>query len=76
MRSNTEMIKISVEEVGSPKKTVQVEKDSTVRAGLEAAGVDISKAKTITIGGEAAELDYILDANDEIYVIPNLKGNK
>lgn len=75
------MIKVRVVEAGGACETVNLPEDSTVADALRAARVRTDVQKTIEIGDqslngrEEAHLDTIVNEEDIVYVIPQIKGN-
>jgi len=70
------MIKVRVSEQGGVFKEVELNDNATVETALKAAGARLDVSKEIRVNNEIATLDDLLDNNDTVFVIPQVKGNK
>ena len=70
------MITVRVSEVGGVFKEVEVAEGSTVETALKTAGANINVMKEIRVNTEPAELSDIVEHGDNIYMVPQIKGNR
>ena len=68
-------IKVRVVEQGGVFAEVSLDDNSTVEMALRRANARLDVAKEIRVNNEPATLEDILDNNDSIFVIPQVKGN-
>ena len=70
------MITVRVVEQGGAFQQVDLEDNSTVEQALRKANARLDVQKEIRVNNEPAELDDMLDNNDTVFVIPQVKGNR
>lgn len=70
-------IKVTIGRFGSEPQEVEIEKDSTVRAGLEEVGITVEGSDKVWVNGVRASLRDVLETGDIVNVVtPKQAGVK
>lgn len=68
-------MKVKVTAPGAYTGEVEVQEGATIEQALRIAGVNGEGAKQILLDNREASLDAVLHAGQNVYVLPNVKGN-